>query len=437
MSIELITILLFGSMIFFIALGVPIAFAIGGVAVIFGLALWGPISTQLVVIKASTQMRTIILIAIPLFIFMATILEGSGIADELYTMMHRWLGSLGGGLAIGTVLICTIFAAMSGISGAATVTMAIVALPNMLKRGYDKNLAMGCIMAGGALGQLIPPSIIMIVYALFAEQSIGRLFAGGVLPGLLLCALFVIYIGIRCAINPSLGPVLPPEERANWRLKFISLRAIILPLLLVVGVLGSIFMGMATPTEASAVGAFGAIICAIIHRRFSWSMTFNAAKRTLGTTVMILWIIFASSIFVAVYQALGAAELIQNMLMKMPVNKWVIMLMIQLTFFILGSFLDPIGIVMMTTPVFLPVIISLGFDPLWYGVVFVVNMEMAFLTPPYGVNLFYMKGVAPKGITMLDIYRSIGPFVLLQAFGLGIIIIFPQIVLFLPSLLFK
>jgi len=344
---------------------------------------------------------------------------------------------LRGGLAMGTVLICTLFAAMSGISGAGTVTMGIVALPNMLKRGYDKRIAMGCIMAGGALGVLIPPSVIMIVYGLFAQQSVGRLFAGGIFPGLLLSSLFVIYIGIRCYLNPSLGPVLPPEERANWRLKLVSLQAIVLPLFLVFGVLGSIFLGMATPTEASAVGAFGAIICAALHRKLNWSLVFNAAKRTLRTTAMIMWIILASAIFVAVYQGLGAAALIENMLMTAPVGKWVILIMMQLTLFILGCFIDPIGILMMTTPVFLPVIAFLGFDPLWYGIVFVVNMEMAYLTPPFGSNLFYMKGVVPKGITMLDIYRSIGPFVLLQALGLVIVIAFPQIALFIPSLLFK
>lgn len=437
MSIELVTILLFGSMILFIALGLPIAFAIGGVALIFGLVLWGPISTQIIAVKAITQMRTIILIAIPLFIFMATILEGSGVADALYTMMHHWLGHLRGGLAMGTVSICTMFAAMSGISGAGTVTMGIIALPQMLKRGYNKTIAIGCIMAGGALGVLIPPSVIMIVFALFSQQSVGRLFAGGLLPGLLLSSLFVIYIGIRCHLNPSLGPTLPPEERADLWLKLVSLRAIVLPLLLVVGVLGSIFLGMATPTEASSVGALGAIICAAIHRRLNWPMVFTAAKRTLRTTVMITWIILASAIFVAVYQGLGAAQLIEGMLMSAQMSKWAIFAMMQLTLFILGCFVDPIGILMMTTPVFLPVITFLGFDPLWYGIVFVVNMEMAFLTPPFGSNLFYMKGVAPKDVTMLDIYRSIIPFVLLQMLGLAIVIVFPQIALFLPSLLFK
>ncbi|NVM23026.1 MAG: TRAP transporter large permease subunit [Desulfobacterales bacterium] len=437
MSIGLITILLFASMIFFIALGLPIAFSIGGVSVIFGLALWGPISTQIVAVKAITQMRTIILIAVPLFIFMATMLERSGIADDLYEMMHRWMGTLRGGLAMGTVFICTIFAAMSGISGAGTVTMGIIALPNMLKRGYDKSLAIGCIMAGGALGVLIPPSVIMIIYGLFSRQSVGKLFAGGLLPGLLLSTLFVVYIGIRCYFNPRLGPILPPEERASWQLKLICLRAVILPLLLVVGVLGSIFLGMATPTEAASVGSFGAIICAAIHRRLGWSMLMAAAKRTLRTTAMIMWIILASAIFCGVYQGLGAAELMEEMLMKAAVSKWLILGMIQLSFLILGCFVDPVGILMMTTPVYLPVITFLGFDPLWYGIVFVVNMEMAFLTPPFGSNLFYMKGVAPKDVTMLDIYRSITPFVLLQMLGLALVIAFPQIALFLPSLLFQ
>lgn len=436
MSAQLITILLFGSMIFFIALGLPIVFAIGGVSVIFGLVLWGPVSTQMIVIRAATSMRTIILIAIPLFIFMANILQGSGVADALYTMMHRWMGPLRGGLAMGTVFICTLFAAMSGISGTGTVTMGIIALPQMLKRGYNKSVSIGCIMAGGALGVLIPPSVLLIVYALFAEESVGKLFAGGVFPGLILSGLFVLYIGIRCYFNPGLGPPLPPEQKASWHVKLVSLRAVILPVLLVVAVLGSIFLGMATPTEASSLGALGAIISAAIYRRVNWQMLFTAAKRTLLTTAMIMWIILASSIFIGIYQGLGGPEVMENLLKAAQLSKWAILAIIQSTLFIFGCFMDPMGILMMTTPVFLPVITYLGFDPVWYGVVFVVNMEMAYLTPPFGSNLFYMKGVAPEGVTMLDIYRSIIPFVLLQITGLLIIIAFPQIVLFLPNLLF-
>ena len=291
-------------------------------------------------------------------------------------------------------------------------------------------------MAGGALGVLIPPSVIMILFALFSQQSVGRLFVGGLLPGLLLSSLYVIYIGIRCYLNPSLGPALLPEDRADLRLKLVSLRAVVLPLLLIVAVLGSIFLGMATPTEASSVGALGAIICAAIHRRLNWPMVLTAAKRTLRTTGMIMWITLASAVFVAVFEGLGAAQLIEEMLKSVEVSKWIILALMQLILFILGCFVDPIGILMMTTPVFLPVITFLGFNPLWYGIVFVVNMEMAFLTPPFGSNLFYMKGVAPKDVTMLDIYRSIVPFVLLQMLGLGLVIAFPQIALFLPSLVF-
>jgi len=436
MSAELITILLFFSLIFFIALGLPIAFAIAGASVIFGLVLWGPVSTQMITIRIMTQMRTIILVAVPLFIFMATILEGSGVADALYVMMYRWMGPLRGGLAMGTVVICALFAAMSGISGTGTVTMGIIALPQMLKRNYNKTIAIGCIMAGGALGVLIPPSVLLIVYALFAEESVGKLFVGGLFPGLVLAGLFILYIGVRCYLNPALGPTLPPEQRASWHLKLVSLRAVILPVLLVVAVLGSIFFGMATPTEASAVGALCAIISAAVYRRLNWQMLFTSAKRTLRTTGMIMWIIFASAIFVGVYQGLGGPDVMVNLLKGTDLNKWVILAIIQSTLFIFGCFMDPMGILMMTTPVFLPVITYLGFDPVWYGVIFVVNMEMAYLTPPFGGNLFYMKGVAPKGVSMLDIYRSVIPFVLLQMAGLVIVIAFPQIVMFLPNLLF-
>lgn len=382
-------------------------------------------------------MRTIILIAVPLFIFMAMVLEKSGVADALYTMMHRWMGSLRGGLAIGTVLICTLFAAMSGVSATGTVTMGIIALPNMLKRGYDKSIAIGCIMAGGALGVLIPPSVIMIVYGLLSQESVGQLFAGGVFPGLLFSFLFMLYIVIKCFLNPMLGPPLSVQERADWRLKFTSLRAVILPVFLVAAVLGSIFFGVATPTESSAVGALGALICAGINRRLNWKMLFESCKGTLKITGMIMWIILASSIFVAVYSGLGSGRLVENLLKSFTMSPWVVFTIIQLTFFVLGCFIDPLGILMMTTPVFLPVIKYLGFNPMWYGVIFVVNMEMAFLTPPFGSNLFYMRGVAPREVSMADIYRSITPFVILQAVGLILCITFPEIVTWLPGLFFK
>jgi tripartite ATP-independent transporter DctM subunit len=419
-----------------LSLGLPVAFVLGGVAIVFSFFLWGPTSLLNVPLTTVDLMKTIVLVPIPLFVFMAVVLERSGIVDDLYEMMYRWAGPIRGGLAMGTVLIATVFAAMSGIVGAGTVTMGLIALPSMLKRGYNKGIAIGCVCAGGALGQLIPPSVDMILYGFIAKESVGKLFAGGLIPGLILSSLFITYIAIRCAIQPNMGPALPPEERATWGEKFASIRAVLLPMLLVIGVLGSIFAGLATPTEASAVGATGALICAAVYRRLNWDNLKDAAFRTLRVTSMCLWIVLGATIFTAVYQALGATELLKEVLSGMPGGRWGVMITIQLTFFIMGCFIDDVAIMMIAAPIFLPVIKAFGFDPVWFGVLFIVNMQMGFLTPPYGFTLFYIKGVAPKGVTMGDIYRSIWPFVLLQGLGLIIVILLPEVVLWIPNLIF-
>jgi len=433
MSIELITILLFGALILFLALGLPLVFVLGGVGVVGCYFLWGSKGLFVAAAQAYGAMGKFTLLAIPLFIFMAMILERAGVADDLYTMMHRWMGPLRGGLAIGTVWICTIFAAMSGISGAATVSMGLIALPAMLKRKYDKIIAMGCISAGGALGILIPPSVPMILYATLTGESVGGLFAGGVFPGLLLSLIFTLYIGIRCFFQPHLGPALSKEERATWQEKFTSLRAVALPIIIIVMVLGSIYAGVATATEAAALGCLGAIISAAVYRKLHWTLIKEACYRTGSLTAMIIWILIGAYCFTSVYTGTGAHELMEHLLLSIPGGRYAILMTMQLVFFILGCILDPAGIIMICTPVFVPVIKSLGFDPLWFGVLFIMNMEMGYLTPPFGFNLFYMKAIAPPGITMTDIYRSIVPFVALQAIGLIIVIIFPEIALWFPK----
>ena len=432
MSIEMITVLLFGALILFLALGLPLAFVMGGVGVVGSYFLWGDKGLFLLVSQTYGAMGKFTLLAIPLFIFMAMILERAGVADDLYTLMHRWMGPLRGGLAIGTVIICTIFAAMSGISGAATVSMGVIALPAMLKRNYDKTIAMGCISGGGALGILIPPSVPMILYATLTGESIGGLFAGGVMPGLLLAALFILYIGIRCYFQPSLGPALPVEERVSWREKIISLKAVSLPVLIIVMVLGSIYAGVCTATEAAALGCLGSIFSAVVYRKLNWTLIKETCYRTAALTAMIIWILIGAYCFTSVYTGTGAHELMEHILLSIPGGKWAILITMQIIFLILGCILDPVGIIMICTPVFVPVIKALGFDPLWFGVLFIMNMEMGYLTPPFGFNLFYMKAIAPPGITMGDIYRSIVPFVILQGIGLIIVIVFPEIALWLP-----
>jgi len=435
MSIEIITLLLFGTLVLTLLLGLPLAFVLGGVGVIFTFFLWGPKGLYNVILSTYGNMTNFILVATPMFIFMANMLQRSGIADDLYQAMYVWVGRLRGGLAMGTVGICAIFAAMSGISGAATVSMGLIALPSMLKRGYHKDIAVGSISAGGALGILIPPSVVMIVLGFFAEISIGALFAGGVFSGLLLAFLFMVYIGIRCFFQGNLGPPVPEEERASWGKKFMSLRALVLPIALIISVLGSIFTGAATPTEAASVGAFGSIICAAVYRKLNWGMFKESCFVSLRLSCMVIWIIYGAGVFVAAYEAIGAKELVAGVFDLLPGGRWGAIIVMQISFFIMGAFIDPIGIIMITTPVYFPIIKALGFSPVWFGVLYVINMEMAYLTPPFGYNLFYMKAVVPKHITLIDIYRSIVPFVLLQGIGLAICMIFPDIILWLPRTL--
>lgn len=436
MSIGLLTFLFFGSLLVFLLMGLPLAFVLGGVSVIFLYFTWGPDAFYIVASRMWTTMNNFTLIAIPLFILMAMLLERSGVAQNLYRMMHLWWAGVRGGLAIGTVVICAIFAAMCGISGAAVVSMGTIALPNMLKRGYDKELALGAINSGGGWGILIPPSIIMVLYSLISGVSLGQLFAAGIVPGLVLLVLVSLYIGIRCWWQPHLGPALPPEERGTRREKLLALRSVILPIFIVFIVLGSIFGGLATPTEAAAIGVFGAIVASIVHGKFSWAMLSEACIRTFRLTAMVMWILFAAHAFSTAYNAMGAQSFMLGVMEYVPGGAWGALIAILLIIFLLAMVLDPVGIMLITLPVFLPVITAHGFDPLWFGILFIVMMEIGYMTPPFGFNLFYLKGVAPPGITMGDIYRSVIPYTVVELIGLILIILFPAIALWLPSVLF-
>lgn len=435
MSVELATPILFVALVVLLVLGVPFVFTLGGLAMLATTLLWGPQALPMLSETAFGIATSFVMVAGPLFVFMAIMLQRSGIAEALYDAIHRLMGPLRGGLAMGTVVICTLFAAMSGISAVGTITMGLIALPAMLKRNYDKRIALGCIAAGGALGQLIPPSILLIVYGLFAPESVGKLFMGGIIPGLVLTVMFVLYIAIRCMIQPGIGPSLPPEERVSFKEKMASLKGVILPILIVLGVLGSMFFGIASVTEAAAVGAVGSIISSVVYRRFTWQIFKESLLQTVGLMGMVMWIIFGASAFTSLYGAIGATTLVQEIMMSIPGGRWGIMITINVILLILGFFLDPYGILMITIPVFAPLVRALGFDTVWFGIIFVMNMEMGFLTPPFGYNLFYLRTVAPEGITMGDIYRSITPFVVLQGVGLAIVMMFPRLVLWLPSLM--
>jgi tripartite ATP-independent transporter DctM subunit len=433
MSIELLSILFFGALLLFLLLGLPLSFVLGGVSMIFIYFTWGPEAFYMVAAQTWGAMNKFTLVAVPLFIFMAMILERSGVARGLYEMMYLWFGPVAGGLAIGTVVICAIFSAMCGISGAAVVSMGTIALPSMLERKYDKELALGCINSGGGWGILIPPSVIMILYALISGESVGRLFAGGVFPGLLLLVLVSSYIAIRCYFQPRLGPALPREERGDWKRKITALKAVILPIGIVFMVLGSIIGGVTTPTEAAAMGVLGAIISALVYRQLDWSLIKEAAMRTLRLTGMIMWILFGAYCFSAAYHGMGANQLMENVMQHIPGGPWGTIIFIQLIIFVLAMVLDPAGIMMISVPVFLPIVKAHGFDPLWFGILFVINMEIGYMTPPFGFNLFYLKGIVPRGITMIDIYRSVIPYTLVESAGLALVMIFPQIALWLPN----
>ena len=417
-----------------IVLGLPLVFALGGIAAVFLILFWEPSYYQALYWDARGTLNTQYYLAIPLFIFMACMLERSGIAEDLYTVIYRWSGRVAGGLAMGTVLICTLLAAMVGLSGAALTTMGVTALPSMMKRGYDKYIVMGCIAAGGTLGILIPPSVIMMVYAIVAGVSIADRFLGGIIPVFLLAGLFILYIGIRTGFKPQLGPPLPPEERASWVEKFKSLRHVILPILLVLLVLGAIFFGIASINEVAAVGAAGTIICAAVVRKLNWKNFKEANYETLKLSVMIMWIIFAAESFSRAYVVIGAQEYVEGLFTGLPFGYWGALLAIEAAFIFLGCFFDPFGILMLSAPLFIPIVRNFGIEPVWFGIFFVINMEMAYLTPPVGLNLFYMKAVAPEGTTMADIYRAVFPFILIMLLTLVLLVIFPQIVTWLPQL---
>lgn len=437
MNIESVALMMFVSLIIMLFTGLPLAFVLGGLAMVLAYFLWGPNSMLLVAVQTWGVMTSYFLVAVPLYVFMANVLQRSGIIEDMFKVMQMWFGPVRGGLAIGTVVICTIMAAMTGIVGAAVATMGILSLPAMLNRNYDKRIALGSICAGGTLGILIPPSVITIVYAVTAGVSIGKMFMGGILPGLMLAGMFIAYIAIRCYLNPELGPALSKEEREShsFTTKLVALRGILLPILLIIGVLGSIYAGIATPTEAAGIGSFGAIICAVLYRKLTWDNFRDSVFETAKITAMILWITIGARCFISVFSAVGGDELIREFITGFSDNRWVIIIFIQILLVILGLFLDEIGIILLCVPIFLPIVKDLGFDPIWFGILFLINAQMDYITPPFGYTLFYLKGVAPEGVNMGDIYRAVIPFVIIQAIGLILCMIFPQIIMFLPNMM--
>src|SRR6266581_1305648 len=448
-DIAWLTLLLFGSLGVLLALGLPMAFCTGSLAVVFLFLFGNSAVLNMLPSRVFPFMTDYQLSAVPLFIFMAAVLEKAGIIEELFDVIYKWLGAVKGGLAAATVLACTALAAMVGVVGATEVTMGMIALPAMLKRGYDQKLACGSLLAGGTLGILIPPSVMAIVYAVVAQQSLGELLVGSIFPGFLLSGLYIAYILIRCYINPKLGPALPLEERVSTREKFRLLKNTVAPILLIILVLGVIFVGIATPVEAAGIGTFGALFVSALHRRLNWLNIQDAAIATLKATAMVMWIFFGATMFVGFFIVKGGQTFVSESILGTGLPPYGILMLMMVILFVLGMFLDWVGILLLTVPIFLPIMKSLPWAgvfgipgvrsedvPLWYGVIFMVNMQMAFLSPPFGYSLFYLKSVAPPQITMATIFRAAVNFMVLQWIGVGLCIMFPQIVLWLPSVLY-
>ncbi|MDW4550730.1 TRAP transporter large permease subunit [Defluviimonas sp. D31] len=446
-SIELLTLIMFGSLLTLLMAGLPLAFVTGGLACVFLFLLGDARALNIVPSRIFPLMTNYQLSAIPLFIFMAAMLERAGIINDMFDVIYKVLGGVKGGLASATIIASTILAAMVGVIGAAVVTMGIIALPAMLKRSYDPKIAMGAIMAGGTLGILIPPSILAIIYAVVAEQSVGELFIGAVIPGLMLSGFYILYVTIRCYINPDLGPPIPLSERVSTREKFQLLGKMSAPIMLIAVVLGVIFSGVATPVEAAGIGTFGAFIVAAIHRRLDWPTIREASITTLKASAMVIWIMFGATIFVGLYVLEGGQQFVQETMQGAGLGPWGILIVMQIILIILGMFLDWVGILLLCVPIFVPIIKSLGaaafgFETtddlvLWFGVLYLVNMQMSFLSPPFGYALFYLRGVAPDSIPMSDIFRSAIPFLLLQVVGLTVCMLAPEVITWLPDLVYR
>lgn len=440
MSAEFITIGMFIGLLIGLFLGHPLAFVLGGLAVIFGYIGWGPSCFYMFLNQTWGIMDNYILVCIPLFIFMAQLLDQSGVAEDLFDTMRHLFGPLRGGIAIAVVVVSTLFGACTGIIGASVVTMGLLAMPVMLKYGYDKKLASGSICAGGTLGILIPPSIMLVVMADQAALSVGKLFAGAIIPGLILSGLYIGYILIRCWWKPEHGPALSLEERRaipGKRLAIMTMKSLVPPMILILGVLGSIFAGIATPTEAAGVGAALAFLMTLAYGKFTWSGLYASVVNTAKTTSMVIIILVGAACFAGVFMGSGGGNVVRSFIVGIGLGKWGTFIIMMIILFILGMFIDWIGIIIITFPVFLPMAQEFGFDKLWFVVTIAVMLQDSFLTPPFGYALFYLKGVAPPQVSTADIFWGAFPFWRLMEVGLIIVVIFPTTITWLADLLVK
>ena len=429
----IVIIVMFFSLLGLLALGLPLAFLTGGIGTAVILFLFGPDFYMSVVTSILSTSTSILYAAIPVFIFMGAILQESGIAEKLFGALQAWAGGIRGGLAMGTVVICCIFAAMVGVAGASVVIIGLIALPNMFKYKYDKNIVLGTILAGGTLGQLIPPSLLFIAYGVEAGVSVSDLFLGGIPAGLILGGLFILYIFIRANLNPEMCPIVPLEDRPDLKEKVAHLKSVVLPSLLITFVLGSIFSGIATPSEAAAVGVLGAIITAGMNGKLSVNMLKKSIISSFGISGMILWLVFGAKCYSLALISSGAMQTLQQMFIDLSqsLSLYPTLFLMFGIIFILGFILEPITIIIITIPVFIPVVKLFNIDPVWFGVVYVVFLQLSYITPPFGYSLFYLKGVTPPEISLSDIYASVGWFVILEIIGVGLMIAFPVLITFI------
>ncbi|MBW2514165.1 MAG: TRAP transporter large permease subunit [Deltaproteobacteria bacterium] len=439
MSYELIAVLIFTSMMLMLLTGQRVFGAIGGVATLFALMLWGKGAAEMPFNAAFALLNWYPLLTLPLFIYMGYMFSESGIASDLYRMFHVWMGRTSGGLAIGTMGLMVAVSAMNGLSVAGMAIGASLALPEMLKRKYDKVMVTGVIQAGSSLGIMVPPSVVLVLYGMIARQPVGQLWMAGVFPGLLLAGLFMAYIYIRCKLQPHLGPTLSKEEldEITWGEKLRLLRAGIIPLVIIFSMTGLFLLGITSLVQCSAAGATVTTLAALFKGRLSRQVLEETLKNTLSVSCMFMWVILAALCFGAVFDGLGAVHAIKSLFIeRWGLSPFGVLVMMQLSYILMGMFLDDTAMLIIVAPLYVPLVIDLGYNPIWYGVLYTITCQIAYMTPPFGYNLFLMKAMAPKEVSLADIYRSIVPFVLVMLVGLVIVMLFPGIATWLPDAYF-
>lgn len=434
LGIQTGSLLLVGSIMVLILTGIPLAFVTGLIAILFTIAWFGTSGVPLVSSRIYSFVNEYVLVAIPMFVLMASLLDRSGMARDLYDAMRLVAGRIKGGVAVQTLVAAVFLASISGIIGGEIVLLGLIALPQMLRLGYNRALAIGTVCAGGSLGTMIPPSIVLIVYGLTASVSIGDLFLATVTPGLMLASFYIIYILIRCYANPEMGPPISDEElNIPMSEKLRKMRGVILPVGVAVTVLGSIYGGIASVTEAAAMGVVGVFLSAAIRREVTWVLIRDSLKQTLETCGMIIWIGLGAAALVGVYNLMGGNRFIESTILDSGASPIVIVLIMMGILVVLGLFMDWIGIALLTMPIFVPIIIKLGMDPVWFGILFAMNMQVSYLSPPFGPAAFYLKSVAPKDMSLSEIFRALIPFICIQVVALAIVLFFPDVALWLPN----